>query len=91
MSIRNIATTYYAQGDSKNPIHVFYSVHVENAISKCVYHMRRNEFGAAVATVHDTNTGELFATYTYRVGESMRIVFENDPLKPKCLTNPGSK
>ena len=89
MTTRNIATTYYAQGDSKNPIRTFYSVHVHNAIAKCVYHMLRNELGAAVATVHDTTTGELFATYTYRPGESMRIAFESDPTAPRCLTNPG--
>lgn len=88
MTTRDIAVTFYAQGNSKEPLKVFYFGYVENAISRCVYHMRTNEMGAAVATVHDITTGQLFATYTHKPGQSMRIIFEDDPANPRCIANP---
>ncbi len=82
---RHILTSYYSQtNSSKDPDHKFYAGNLHNALSRAVYHMLRNEFGARYATVTDLNTGQLYAVYTFKPGEGFRIVL--DPKTAQILT-----
>lgn len=86
---RNIVTSYYNQGNKGGDAdHKFYAKNLHNALARAVFHMLRNEFGARYATVHDGNTGQLFAVYTYKPGEGFRITLEPEAAGIICLSNP---
>lgn len=74
-SQRPIQTIYYRD---KKLIRVNSSKYASNAVPLCVDHMQHNDYGATVAEVFDSITGELHAVVTHTVIGEIGIVFKRD-------------
>jgi hypothetical protein len=88
---RIIKTTYYGQperkGGKKPVVKVTYGSNPLEALPNVTRRMVRNLDGAVVASVEDTEYGELLLVATYFIGESFKVQFERDVTRPVCVTN----
>ena len=89
MNPRTLITTYYGPGKGKNKpiVRITRGSQREEAIANISRHMLRNDYGAVVADVVDSETGELLAVATYHIGESFKVVFVSDVIHPICVTD----
>lgn len=71
-----IKTVYH---DPHEPVRVNRSRDANRAVAQCVYHMQVNHYGATVAEVYDTYTGELHAQVRRYASGDIKIVYQRDP------------
>jgi len=59
----------------------------ENAVDRAFRYMRRNEYGAFVAEVSNSETGELYAVIIHSVVGEIRAIFRRDPTTKVIVTD----
>jgi hypothetical protein len=74
----DIKTVYLSRGAE---LKVNRSSDANRAVAQCVYHMQVNHYGARVAEVYDSHTGELHAQVLRRISGDIKIVYRRDPCK----------
>jgi len=89
--MRNLITTYYGpasgkHGKHKEVVKTNRSSRREEALPTAIRHLTLNSYGATVAEVVDDDTAELLLVVTYKMGERLQVVFEQDVTKPVCVT-----
>lgn len=62
---RPIITEYYRDWDATQKIKSIHSKWANRAVPNCLYHMSLNHYGALLAQVHDTLTGDLHAVMIF--------------------------
>lgn len=84
--MRNLITTYYGPGRNKEVVKTNRSSRREEALPTICRHLTMNSYGATVAELIDGDTAELLLVVTYKMGERLQVVFEQDVTKPVCVT-----
>lgn len=83
---RNIKTFYYVALPNQShinldPAFTNSSKDSNRAVAQCVYHMQINHYGARVAEVFDSESGELHAQVKRAINGNIEIVYKRDPAK----------
>lgn len=53
------------------------STRVDLAILNCIKHMQRNDYRAAIAEIHDRETGKLYAVITRNMRNQIKILYKD--------------
>ena len=72
----NIKTVFYAD---KEIVKTNSGTDANMAVARCILHMQINRYGAQVAEVFDSETGELHAAIRRHVSGTITITYKRDP------------
>jgi hypothetical protein len=75
---RPIQTVYYEDIRGRHPVKITRSRWALNAVPNCVKRMQLNEYGATLAEVYDTETGELHAVIRHTMDREIKILFQRE-------------
>lgn len=81
---RIITTTYYGPGEEKPIIKVTHGDRHDRALANATYHLSQNHYGAVVVDITG-EYGELLAVLTYKIGEKLQVLMEQDVDNPVCV------
>jgi hypothetical protein len=78
-TVRNIRTVY--SGVKGETLKINHASYANSAVLRAVDHMQLNNYGAKVAEVFDSSSGELHAVIRNSMNGEIRIVYEREVSK----------